>query len=353
MSSIARKTLILIIVGCLGIGGWWWINRDTSPTAVAPAAGLRGVLVEVATVEAKAMVRQVNAIGNIQSEESIIMRPEIAGRVESIGFNEGQPVQKGQLLIGLDTSIHQAELAQAQASLVLSQANHRRARDLVQRGATSQRTLDEALAKMKVDEASVALSQARLDKGQIRSPYDGLAGLRQVSIGDYVKEGEDLVAVDVVDPIKVAFRVPEVYLADVQLGQDIVFQVDALPGQSFAAQIYAIDSHIDINGRSLAVLARTLNEDHALKPGLFARVQLVMPASEGTLQVSEEAIVPDGNRHYVLRLVGGEVAVTYVTIGLRREGAVEILDGVKAGDQVVTAGHLKLRDGASVRVRRK
>ncbi|MFN3231890.1 MAG: efflux RND transporter periplasmic adaptor subunit [Alphaproteobacteria bacterium] len=332
-------------------GTYWLASDDGQDGSAISAPAPPTVVVEAARVRVDALQPTITTIGTLRSEESIVLRPELAGRVTTIGFKEGQPVEAGQLLVALDGSIYEAELAQAEASLTLSRTNHERAQELVGRGAVSERSLDEALAKLRMDEASVALARARLEKTRIQAPHDGVMGLRDVGVGDYVQPGDRLVALDVVNPIKLAFRIPEVYLADVSPGQQVSFELDALPGRQFNAEIYAIDPQVDINGRSLAVLARAGNPDRILRPGLFARTSLILPPKPGAVLVPEQAVIPSGAEHFLFRVVDGKAAQTPIEIGMRRAGEVEIVHGVSAEDVVVTSGHLKLRDGFAVTIR--
>jgi membrane fusion protein (multidrug efflux system) len=336
----------LIIV----IGAYWGFFRNGEPANAVPPAG-KSVIVEASPVRVQPVQQEVSAIGTLRSEDSIVMRPELAGVVTALGFEEGRPVRKGQLLVALDGSIYEAELAQAQASLTLSQANNQRASELLSKGAASQRTRDESLSKMRMDEASVALARARLAKTRITAPYDGVAGLRKVAIGDYVTPGQDLVTLDVIDPIKLEFRVPELYLAQVAMGQTVKFQLDALPGQTFEAEVYAIDPQVDVDGRSLAIRARAPNAERLLRPGLFARASLGLARHENAILIPEEAIIPQGTDHFVYKVAGGKAAMVQVKTGIRRDGVVEITSGLSPNDTVVTAGQLKLHEGAAVNVR--
>jgi membrane fusion protein (multidrug efflux system) len=342
---------VLLAVVLCGAAAWWLFFRGDEPaSAHVPPAGM-AVVVEASPVRIESIIDEVKAIGTLRSEDSIVLRPEISGRVVALGFKEGQPVRKGQVLVTLDASIHQAELAQAEASLTLSRANNARAAELLARGAASKRTGDETLAKMQMDEASVALARARLSKTRILAPFDGVAGLRKVAVGDYVSPGQDLVALDVIDPIKLEFRVPELYMAQVKVGQTVRFDMDALPGRSFEGIVYAVDPQVDVDGRSLAIRGRADNGDRLLRPGLFARVSLTLARHENAMLIPEEAIVPQGTDHFVYRIVDGKAAMTQIGTGIRRENMVEVLSGLTRADRVVTAGQLKLHDGAAVSVR--
>ena len=176
-----------------------------------------------------------------------------------------------------------------------------------------------------------------------------MVGLRKVSVGDFVNVGQDMVNLEQIDPLKADFRVAEVYLGAVKPGQRIELGVDAFPGEQFAGEVYAIDPLIDESGRSIVLRARLPNVDGRLRPGLFVRVMLVLNEREGAIKVPEQALMPQGQDQFVFRVVDGKAALTKVTAGIRRDGMVEIVEGLGPDDEVVTAGQLKIRDGAPVK----
>ena len=180
------------------------------------------------------------------------------------------------------------------------------------------------------------------------APFDGVVGLRSVGVGDYVAVGTNLITLTDIDPIKIDFRVPEIFLGQVRVGQTIEIRVDAIPDRTFTGQIYVIDPVVDVNGRAIRLRARAPNPDGALKPGLFARVTIVTDAREGALMVPEAAVMPAGAGKAVYRIDNGNARLTKVEIGKRLAGKVEITEGLKAGDRVVIAGQMRLRDGAPV-----
>lgn len=352
MRKLLRQALTAtVLVAAIGAGAYWyWAPRVVAPTAATPPAQppAMQVPVEMAAARLGTVTRAVGAIGTLQSNESVVIRPEIAGRVATIDFAEGSPVERGAVLIALDASVYDAELIEAKARLALSRKNFERADELRRRGAGTERALDEADSQLRADEASVALARARLDKMRIVAPFDGVLGLRHVSPGDYVEPGRDIVNLEDIDPIKVDFRIPELHLNELRTGQSIRVEVDAFPGVGFDGEVYAIDPRIDAAGRSILVRARIPNPDGRLRPGLFARVSLLVERRDGAVLVPEQAIMPRGDSHFVFRVVDGAAALTEVTLGQRRAGEVEILDGVGAGDAVVTAGQMKIQDGAPV-----
>lgn len=359
-----RSIVAVFIVLLAAAGGayWYFVHLPAQMAVQAPvgAPGRGGppagfaMPVEAAPVRVGTSRREVLAVGTIRSNESVIIRPEVAGRVIQIGFTEGQKIKKGQVLVQLDSSIERAELVQAQAQLVLAKANYERADELVKRNAGTGRALDEARAALRTGEASVLLSQARLDKFTLVAPFDGVLGLRKVSVGDYVSGGAEIVNLEMVDPLKVDFRVPEIFLATLRTGQKAAITVDAMPDRKFEAEVFAIDPLVDQAGRSVVIRARIPNPDDSLRPGLFARVVLTIEERQNAVFVAEQSLVPVGDQHFLFKVVDKDgakvVSWTKVKIGERRKGEVEIVEGLVAGDVVVTAGLLKVRDGMPVQI---
>jgi membrane fusion protein (multidrug efflux system) len=322
------------------------------PKGGPPGAGGFPVPVEVATVEQRALAQSSSAVGSLRSNESVVLRPEAAGRIVGLPFREGQPVAKGAVLVELDGAIQKAELMQAEANLALAQSNARRQEELFGKSFVAERARDEAAANLKAAEAAVALAQARLARTVIRAPFAGTVGIRSVSVGDYVKDGQDLVNLEDIDRLKVDFRLPEADAPRLTVGQAVKLDSDTVPGKAFNARVTAIDPQVDAAGRSIRVRAELANSGRLLRPGMFVRVSLEFGPREGVLLVPEEALVPSGSDQFVFRVVPGEpakVARVGVDTGVRRDGRVEIRKGLAAGDQVVVAGQLKIRDGAAVK----
>lgn len=202
---------------------------------------------------------------------------------------------------------------------------------------------------MRVAEAGVQLSRARLDKTEIPAPFAGIIGLRQVSIGDYVKDGQDLVNLEAVDALKADFRVPEIYFSQVREGQAMQIVLEAFPGKTHQAVVFAINPLVDQSGRAIVVRARVANSHGALRPGMFARVRLLLNETKPTMVIPEQALVPSGSEQFVFKIVDGKALRVKVDTGQRTTGAVEVTAGLGPDDIVVTAGQMKLRDGVAVR----
>lgn len=315
--------------------------------ASAPAGA---VTVEAVQVAKASLPQTITAVGSLRSEESVMLRPEVAGRISSIQFKEGQRVQKGALLVKLDPSINDAEVLQAKANFTLAKSKYDRAVDLAKSNFISGQAKDEAENNLRVAEAAVTLAQAKLDKTTIRAPFSGVIGLRSVSTGDYVKEGADMVNLESIDLMKVDFRVPEIYLSQVQAGQTLSVALDAFPNKTYPGRVFAVNPLIDTAGRAVVIRAQVKNDDQTLRPGMFARVRLVTKDVGNALVIPEQAIVPQGDEQYVFRVLDNKAVRTRVETGQRRDARVEITKGLALTDIVIVAGQLKVRDGTPVTV---
>jgi membrane fusion protein (multidrug efflux system) len=250
--------------------------------------------------------------------------------------------------VRLDDSVQKADMDRARANLNLSRTKHERAVDLRNKGFVSSQALDELENSVKVAEADAELMSARVNKMTLRAPFAGTIGLRQASVGDYVKEGQDIVNLESLDPLKVDFRLPELALSQVRDGQTLQIALDALPDRAYDGKVFAINPLIDANGRAIVIRAQVPNRDGKLRPGMFARVRLFTNDNKDAIVIPEEALFPIGDDKFVYKVVDGKAARQKVEIGQRREGRVEIVNGLGRDDVVVTAGVIKLREGVAV-----
>ncbi len=351
--------LLILATGiALGAGGAWWLadrnaipSRAATKTGSAPAivAAEKKIAVQVEPVRLVPWERGVSAVGSLRSRDSVMLRPEVTGRIVEINFDEGGKVSKGQVLVRLDDSVVKAQLQQAQANLSLASSQYRRAVELTKQGFISKQARDESASQLKIQQAAAALAKAHLDKTAIRAPFDGLIGLRNVSVGDYVSPGIDLVPIESIDPLNVDFRVPEQFLGQVREGIKLALRFDALPGQVREGVVGAISPLVDVGGRSILLRADVPNTDGALRPGMFARVQLQF-ADDRALVVPEAALAPSGQSQYVFRVAEGHAHRVEVNIGQRRAGQVEVVSGLKEGDDIVVSGLQKITDGSAVEI---
>ena len=374
LTLMARKIVypLIALIGITLASGlaWWYQSKPKVAQEAATNAPPRAAGVEVAKVEKMALQDDAQSVGTLRSRQSVMMRPEVAGRVSALGFGDGTRVRKGQLLVQLDDTLQRAELKQAQAQLSIARAALKRNQELVAQNFVAQRVLEESQANMQVVEAQQALAQAKLSRMAIRAPFDGTVGLRVVNLGDYVKDGADLVNLEDTSSMYVDFRLPERYQGKLKLQQIVELALDAIPGQRFKARVQAIDPLLDVNGRSVgvrAVVSNSSGESAPLRPGMFARVTTMFSVNEAALVVPEEAIVPQGGRQFVIRVVEPSVLPVApenlppetkfvsmrqeVKLGVRRQGKVEITDGLTEGQTVVLAGQQRLqKDGTPLRV---
>lgn len=368
--STHLKTLhtIVAVVGIAAAGGsaWWYQNKGASslgPQAVAPgppatagSAGTGGpVAVEVGRVALARIEDDAQAVGSLRSRQGVMLRPEVSGRIARLGFGDGQRVKRGQLLVQLDDTLQRAQLQQVQAQASIARTNLQRNRELMAQNFVSASAVDQSAAALEVADAQVALAQAQLARMRILAPFDGVAGIASVNLGDYVKDGADLVNIEDTSSMSVDFRLPERYLARLKPGQSVDVSLDSQPNRSYKARIDAVDSQLDANGRSLLVRARLPNPQGELKPGMFARARTVFAVREQALVVPEEALVPQGGKQYVIKIVDGPAGKVSqrleARIGMRLPGKAEILEGLAVGDLVVTAGQARLMRGDALPVR--
>lgn len=340
--SLSRTLVFSVLLPLSGVLTLGVASANAAEQQKAPAMPVEAQIVKAETLE-----RSVEVVGSLSADETVTISPEVSGRIAKVLFREGQVVEAGMPLFKLDDSIQRAELRQAEASRGLSEVEYKRANELLNNNAGSVNTRDSALAKLRIDQAGVALAQERVAKMALNAPFKGLIGLREVSTGEYVTPGQPLVSLVSIDPMRVEFRVPEVFLTGLAAGQSVEVALDSIPGERFTGTVFAISPQVDINGRSVKVVASLPNDSGKLRPGLFARVNLKLEVIENALMLQEEALVPQGNTQLVYVLEEGKVSIKPVVTGLRERGRVQILEGVQAGDIVVTAGQMKLRPGSA------
>ena len=261
---------VIAVVGIAGasVAAWWYQNKmpASGPVLAGPGTpggtpgAVRAAGVEVAKVDMFTLRDDAQAIGTLRSRQNVMLRPEVAGRVLKLGFVDGARVMEGQMLVQLDDTLQRAEVQQSLAQVSIAKANHKRNQELVAQNFVAQRVLDESAASLQVAQAQLSLSCARLDRMRILAPFPGVVGIRNVNIGDYVKDGADLINLEDISSLYVDFRLPERYQGKVVPGQFVEMELDALPGRMFKAKVEAIDPLIDANGRSIGVRAVLPNQ---------------------------------------------------------------------------------------------
>lgn len=303
------------------------------------------------------------AVGSIAAVQGATISAELAGTVAEVPFQSGTPVKKGDVLLKLDASAEQAQLRSAQADAELAKADFDRARDLAARKVISAAEMDAASSKYSQKKAAVENIQSLIAKKEIRAPFDGIAGIREVNPGQMVPVGQKLVSLQALDQVYVDFSMPQQQLGDVRTDLPVKVTTDAIGGREFDGKLTAVNSAIDPATRSVSLQATLENADHSLRPGMFARVKVLLPQANPTLIVPATAVsyAPYGNSVYVIEKkkdekTGKEGLVLrqqFIRTGETRGDFVAITEGAKQGDEIVSTGVFKLRNGAAVVVDNK
>jgi membrane fusion protein (multidrug efflux system) len=330
---------LLLVVGC---------NKPSASTPAA-AGGPPPTQVVIAEVKVQPVTEKLSLVGTVAANEQVEIKAETDGTVLEVLFEEGKEVEKGALLLKLDERKLIASVNEAEANFKLSQANFDRARELQKDKLISQQEFDQALAMFQMTQAGLELKRQQLRDTKIYAPFDGIVSVRQVSPGQVIARNATLTYLIDLDPVKVEFNVPERFLSRVDVKQDIEITVAAYPGRKFRGKVFFVSPYIDPGTRTALVKAEIANLKHELKPGMFANLDLSLMLREQALVIPESAIVPSGERVSVFVIDDQQTAqVRPVKLGVRLEGAVEVLEGLKAGEKVIAEGVQKVRPGGKV-----
>ena len=326
---------------------WLALLAGCGRKAAAPvAANATRQPVEEVTLERRDMTESLNLVGSLAANETAQLRAEIAGQVRSVSFNEGEQVKKGQVLLKIDDAELRAQLAQAQARFKLAGLNRKRSENLTEAQSMSQAEADRVVSEFSSAEAELALLRVRLDKAEIKAPFDGIVGARAISPGDYITAATVITTLDDLSRMKIDFQVPERFVAKVRPGTAFTVRARSNSGESLSeGTVYFVSSVIDRATRSSQVKGYLNNAQAGLKPGMFASIELVLEIHRGVLIAPEGAVLttPRGTQIVAVSRQGGDDVADFVpvTLGLRARGYVEI-EPVKGrleeGQKVVASG---------------
>ncbi|NQU11241.1 efflux RND transporter periplasmic adaptor subunit [bacterium] len=339
------RVLVLLIVLLLAAG-----TASCRPGADGGTAGGFALPVEVRLAEAKTVEDRLSAVGTVAANEVVHIKSEVGGRIVSVGFTEGALVQQGDILFRLNDAKLKAALESAEARFLKATNNLERGRSLLANQTISPQEFDDAQAEFKDANGLLTLARERFNDATIRSPLTGRAGARLISPGNVIDTDQILVTVVETDPMKLDFAVPERFLPQLQVGQQADVIVAALPGRTFTGEVYLIDPQINPSTRMARLKARVPNPDGLLRDGLFANVTLITGTRAEAVVVPEQALVPQIDKVIVFVVEDGQARRREVRLGARLPGEVEIVDGLQAGEPVVTSGQQKLRDQMPVQV---
>jgi membrane fusion protein (multidrug efflux system) len=357
--NMLKRMLLMLLAMALFLGAIGFFKFRQVQEAIAQGSSFQPPPEAVTTVIAprEDWEEVIEAIGTVTAVNGVMVSADLPGIVETIAFESGRKVAAGDLLVRLDTRQEKAQLAAAMAQRDLARLNFDRAQGLRAEGVMSQADYDAAKAALDQAEASVGEIRATIDRKTIRAPFAGVLGIRQVHLGQYLSGGTAVVPLQSLDPIHVDFAVPQQDLARVTVGGTVRITTDSLPGEVVQGKVTAIDAIIDTATRNVQVQATLANEGHRLRPGMFVRAKVVLPQTTSVVALPASAILyaPYGDSVYIVEKMkrpdGAEylgVRQQVVRLGAGRGDQIAVLSGVKPGEEVVTSGVFKLRNGAAV-----
>jgi membrane fusion protein (multidrug efflux system) len=350
---MATRLLAVILILGLLFGALFGVKYWRSQGAANQGAMQQPpATVAVAAVEQSHWQPYLEAVGSLVATREVFVSLEIAGQVREILFESGASVAAGELLLQLDDSVDQAELKGLLAERRLAQLEFARAEKLLTDKLASQSNYDQVQARLQNADALLDAKRALVAKKAIRAPFSGVLGIRQVNIGQYLEPGAQIVSLQQLDPVYVDYALPERHISMISLEQAVRIKVKAFPAEQFAGRISAIDPRVDRNTRSARIRATLANPELQLRPGMFAEVQTLLPERDNVLTVPQTAITynPYGDAVFVVmeKDEGLVVERRQVQTGSVRDGRVEVTEGLSAGERVVSAGQLKLRNDQRV-----
>jgi len=352
-----RMILMLAVAAVVIVSLGYFKTRQIQAAVKASSFQPPPEAVTTVVVHEQTWPSTLSVVGTMAAVHGVTVSADLPGTVDQINFESGRAVQQGDILVELDTRQERAQLAAMEATRDLNKINYDRYQQLNKEGVISRMDYDKAVADQKQAEANVAEIRSSIDRKTIRAPFSGVLGIRQVSLGQYLAAGGPIVALQSVNPIYVNFNVPQENVGRVRVGEDVKLTADNLPGVTFTGRVNALDSVVDSSTRNIQVQATVANPQGRLHPGMFVQVEVNVGASRSVLPLPASAInyAPFGDSVYVLADLKGPDGKTYrgvsqqfVKLQGSRGDQVGVVSGLKPGDEVVSSGVFKLRNGAAV-----
>lgn len=341
------RRIFVVFFACLS-----FIACTEKKKAAAPSGGPANagpLPVEALVVKTSAISQTVEVTGTIQPFEATEIRPEISGRIVSLQIREGANVGRGQLLAKLFDGDLQAQLKKLQVQLAIAEKTEERQRELLKIGGISQQDYDLSLLSLSNLKADIELTQVNIGKTEIRAPYAGKLGLKNVSPGAYVSPTNILTTISQVGQLKIEFAIPEKYSAQIRNGMEVGFNIEGSPN-TYKAGISATESSVEENTRNLRIRAIIRNPDRYLVPGNFAKVSIILGRNEEAIMIPSQAIIPVARGKQVVIMKAGAPAFTPITTGVRDSTNVQVTEGLKAGDTLITTGLLFIRPESKLKL---
>lgn len=358
MSRKAIRTAALLVIALLAVLFFFFQDdilgaekpeQAASPSPASASEAPPVTPVEAIVTQATALREAISVNGSTVPDEEVAITTEVAGKIIRINFREGDFVKKGQVLIQLDDDELQAERKRLAVQRQLNEKIAGRLKALYEKEGVSLQEYEVAAAEVEKTEADIAVVDAQLRKRVVRAPFAGRLGLRMVSEGSYLSPGTPIVSLISINPIKLEFDVPEKYSRAIEMGSRVDFRLDGQE-QGFHATVIAREPNIDPETRTLRFKAQAANPGGKILPGAFADVKVELEEYAGTLLVPTQAIVPELNDKKVFRFENGKAQPVVVKTGIRQERRIQILEGLSAGDTIITTGLLQIQPGAPVRI---
>lgn len=349
-TTLQKTITTIVVLAAVALSAWIWFatGQDSAPAQGGVSPEDRPpVAVVTVNAQARPLFDEVEALGTTRAREAVEVTPRIASVITSIDFREGELVEAGRVLVELDNAEERAALAEAEARVIDSRAQFRRARELLASKTVSESQVTQLEATMNADEARLRAAQARLEQTLVRAPFAGRVGLRQVSPGSLVNPGTVITTLDDLSSVRLDFTVPETFLGVLEPGQPIAASSVAYEDRLFEGEVRTINTRVDPVTRAVTIRADLPNDEGLLKPGMFLTVRLT-GESKMRVVIPEAALVPEGDRQNVYLVRDGRAWRTEVAVGRRLPGEVEILEGLRAGDEIVVEGTQKVANGGRV-----
>ena len=356
---MAKRMILMLTVTALFVAALGFVKFKQIQTAIGQAAAFQPPPEAVTTIVTRQEQWQaaLNAIGTMAAVQGVTVSADLPGIVERVEVDSGKSIRLGEVLAVLDTRQEQAQLAAIEAQRDLARLNFDRMQGLLNERIVSRAEFDTATAEHRQMEARVGEIRAAIERKTIRAPFSGILGIRQVNVGQYLSAGDPVVNLQSLNPIYVQFGVPQQETGQVRVGRTVRITTDGMPGVEFSGRVTALDSIVDQATRNVQVQATLANPDGKLRPGMFVQTEVILGASQTVVSLPASAIsyAPFGDSVFVvadLKDANGKtykgVRQQFVKLGRSRGDQVAVVSGVNAGDEIVTSGVFKLRNGAAV-----
>ncbi|MGZ3863653.1 MAG: efflux RND transporter periplasmic adaptor subunit [Bacteroidia bacterium] len=344
------KTLLIIVlvVAVLAVIKIVFLSPAKPPAGPAAGGKTPPVLVSAVVVKSARVQNKITVAGSVIANEEAMLKPESAGKIISLEIKEGAEVQKGQLLAKLNDAPLQAQLKKVTVQQKLAAEKEQRLKQLLEVKGVSQDEYDIALSNLNAANADIELLRAQIMETEIRAPFNGIVGLKNISEGNYISTSDVIASIQQIDPVKIDFSIPEKYADQIKINDTVYISLDG-SNKKYNANIYALDPKIDVNTRSLKVRALCNNSKRDIFPGAYAQVTLIL-RSENSVIIPTMAVIPDlrGQKSFVVK--NGKAEPVKIETGVRTDSTIEVISGLQSGDTVITGGILSLKPGVPVKI---